>query len=245
MRLGKKVNKFIVIVPVYNSEKYIDKCLKSILNQTYTNYNLIVVDDGSTDNTAEIINNQQKLNYINTGTNYGSPLRSFKTAVDLYSTNPEDILVTVDGDDYLYNNKVLEYLNNIYQDNNIWMTYGQYVPLSNSYSNFCKPINDFRKYRREGKWCSSHLRTVKNKIFKRIKEKDFLDGDGNFKKYANDMLYMFSCLEMCGSKHTKFIDKVLYVYNDLNEFNQMKICGGKDLDEALKIRSMQLYLELK
>ena len=43
-----------IVVPVYNGEKYIGKCIKSIQKQTYPNWKLILVDDGSTDNTAEI-----------------------------------------------------------------------------------------------------------------------------------------------------------------------------------------------
>lgn len=36
-----------VIIPAYNTEKYIEKCLKSVLNQTYTNFEIIVIDDSS------------------------------------------------------------------------------------------------------------------------------------------------------------------------------------------------------
>ena len=42
-----------VIVPIYNVEKYLDECIKSILRQTYTDFELILVDDGSTDNSGQ------------------------------------------------------------------------------------------------------------------------------------------------------------------------------------------------
>ena len=43
-----------VIVPVYNVEKYLNKCLDSIISQTYTNLEIILIDDGSTDNCGKI-----------------------------------------------------------------------------------------------------------------------------------------------------------------------------------------------
>ena len=46
--------KFSVIVPVYNTEKFIDDCINSVLNQTYSDFELILVDDGSTDKSGEI-----------------------------------------------------------------------------------------------------------------------------------------------------------------------------------------------
>ena len=47
--------KFSIIIPNYNSSQWIKKCIDSILNQTYTNFELIIVDDMSTDNSVEII----------------------------------------------------------------------------------------------------------------------------------------------------------------------------------------------
>ena len=43
-----------VVVPIYNCEKYIEKCIKSILNQSFTNLEVILIDDGSTDKSGEI-----------------------------------------------------------------------------------------------------------------------------------------------------------------------------------------------
>lgn len=43
-----------IIVPVYNVEKYLDRCIKSILNQDYYNIELLLIDDGSTDKSGDI-----------------------------------------------------------------------------------------------------------------------------------------------------------------------------------------------
>ena len=50
------MTKISVILPVYNEEKYIKKAIESVLNQTFSDFELIIVNDGSTDNTLNIIN---------------------------------------------------------------------------------------------------------------------------------------------------------------------------------------------
>ena len=49
--------KITVIVPVYNVENYLEKCLDSLINQTYKNLEIIVINDGSTDNSINILKN--------------------------------------------------------------------------------------------------------------------------------------------------------------------------------------------
>ena len=53
--IKKTVPTFSIIIPMYNVEKYIGECLDSILAQTFDNYEVIVVDDCSTDNSVKIV----------------------------------------------------------------------------------------------------------------------------------------------------------------------------------------------
>ena len=53
--------KFSILIPVYNTEKQLKICLDSVLGQTYKNFEIIVVNDGSTDNSNKIIEE-----YLNT-----------------------------------------------------------------------------------------------------------------------------------------------------------------------------------
>ena len=57
--MGENISNRIisVIIPVYNSKKYLSECLNSIINQTYKDLEIIIIDDGSTDGSGEIIGN--------------------------------------------------------------------------------------------------------------------------------------------------------------------------------------------
>lgn len=52
--------KVSIITPIYNSEKFIDKCIESVLNQTYNNWEMLLVNDYSSDNSIEIVKEYQK-----------------------------------------------------------------------------------------------------------------------------------------------------------------------------------------
>lgn len=58
--MNRMSTKISVIVPVYNTEKYLDKCIKSILKQTFREFEILVVDDGSQDGSAQIIRSYEQ-----------------------------------------------------------------------------------------------------------------------------------------------------------------------------------------
>ena len=58
---SRTIPEISVIIPVYNSEQYLEKCLDSLRDQTFKDFEAIVVNDGSTDNSLSIINNYSKM----------------------------------------------------------------------------------------------------------------------------------------------------------------------------------------
>ena len=98
--------KFSIIIPNYNEEKYIKRCLDSIFNQTMNKgkYEVIVIDDGSTDKSIEIIK-QYDVKLLNSNRLGAGGARN--KGLDIASGK---YIILLDGDDYLYENDVLEKL---------------------------------------------------------------------------------------------------------------------------------------
>ncbi len=99
-----------IIVPVYNLELYISQCLESIITQTYENVEIIVVNDGSTDNSDEIIQQYQKkdcrIKYFERDNHGVSESRNFAL-----SNATGNYVVFVDGDDWLEKDMIAKLMN--------------------------------------------------------------------------------------------------------------------------------------
>jgi glycosyltransferase involved in cell wall biosynthesis len=236
-------NHFIILVTVHNSVEWIKKCLDSVINQSYKNYKLVIVDDHSTDGTWNIIQKYDDAYTIRNDVRLGHSLPNMDTGIKTFSFDKEDIIITLDGDDWLSDIYVLSYLNEIYQGD-VWLTYGQFEPLTKSYSNYCRPIYNTRTYRRSCVWLTSHLRTFKKKLWDLIDKKDFNDDNGNMLPTCGDLAFMYPMIEMAGIKHIKFIDRVLYIYNDLNPFNDMKKFPDVSIATAKYLQNKPLYDEI-
>lgn len=104
MELEKKVS---VVIPVYNNEKYIEKCLESVINQTYPFLEIIVVNDGSTDGSIDILGAYEKKDsrIVLISQENGGVSRARNKAI---SKATGEYLLFVDGDDYIGKDYILE-----------------------------------------------------------------------------------------------------------------------------------------
>lgn len=98
-------------MPTYNSEQYIGASISSIINQTYTNWELIIIDDGSKDNTSNIIKEFQKTNK-NIFYHYQSNQKQAKARNLGVSLSKGEIIAFLDSDDLWLPNKLEESINN-------------------------------------------------------------------------------------------------------------------------------------
>jgi glycosyltransferase involved in cell wall biosynthesis len=163
----------------------------------------------------------------------------------IHSCNDDDIIVTVDGDDWLENPHVLQKINTAYQNPDIWLTYGQFKVYPGHNPGICKPypkdVIAQKRYRGEV-FVASHLRTFYAFLFKQIKLEDLLY-KGSFLPVAWDLAFMFPMLEMAGNRFT-CIQDVLYVYNRMNSLNDSKLHELLQWNLDLFIRSKPVYQEL-
>src|SRR5690554_2762648 len=98
--------KISILTPSYNSGPYIEKCIKSVLNQDYKNYEHIIVDGGSTDETLELLDKYKHLIWISEKDNGQSDAMN-----KAFGMSTGDIIVYCNADDYFAENIFLHILN--------------------------------------------------------------------------------------------------------------------------------------
>lgn len=93
-----------IIMPAYNCEAFIEQAIASVLQQTYTNWELLVADDGSTDNTRAVIDavKDERIVKTHNDTNQGN----IRTRNRLFDQAQGDFITVVDADDWIHERKV-------------------------------------------------------------------------------------------------------------------------------------------
>jgi glycosyltransferase involved in cell wall biosynthesis len=217
------MTKFHIVIPARNCERYIKACIKSIQKQTHKNFRaFIIVDGDTTDETYEIArklirSDDRFLIKQQPERMYGlyNLIEGWDYLRDVDSDNPNDILLEVDGDDKLMHPYVLKALDQVYQDENIWLTYGSHK-RSTGEDIVCREYPDWiwkDKSHRSFGWWASQLRSHRRFLWDSLNHEDMKDKDGNYYKVAWDLSYMLPLLDMCEQKNVKVFQEPLLLYN--------------------------------
>lgn len=242
---------FVILIPSYNNKKWYQLNLNSAINQNYKNFRIIYADDCSSDGTPDLVRDfindsifdESRFNLV-VNKKRKSALKNIYDVVHKYCKDNE-VIVLLDGDDELYDNNVLSYLNEVYSSGDVWMTYGTAVDKSTGipcswnmpYPKDVVEANSFRSWHRGA---VTHLRTFKASLFKKIKKED-LTLNGQFFPITYDVAMFMPMIEMAGDRF-RFLDKSLYIYNDVNDLNDHKSGRGVvQLAFNTYIRSLKPY----
>jgi glycosyltransferase involved in cell wall biosynthesis len=214
----------VILTTTYNCESFIEKSLMTIMTQRFKDFKCYITDDMSTDNTVDIIKKtisgderfiliENKVKMYQPG-NYDHVIRGL-------DISDNEVCVEIDGDDWLPNSNVLSFIDEVYKDENVWMTSGSFK-YHDGRPGFANPPKKFVDIRKQT-FTLSHMRTWKSWLWKKIKEEDLKDDNGNYWNVAGDLSFMFPMLEMSGEKHFRFIPETLYTYNESNPINDHKV----------------------
>ena len=238
-----------VVSTFYNSEKYIDKCILSIANQDYDNYEVYMIDDASTDNTRQVIHEtlsklpddiRNKFYLIENTKNVGAVAN--QVAAYRSIQNSDSIVMIIDGDDWLVNdNTIFSYYNTIY-DGSTEFTYGSCwsvvdrIPLiSQPYPEHIKQAKAYRQHRFNWILPYTHLRTFKSYLMELVPDSSFKDKNGNWYKAGGDGSIFYSIIEAADPAKVKCISEIMYNYNDTNPLNDYKVNGIEQNQAAEEI----------
>ena len=231
--------RFSVIICAYNLEKIIKVSLESVLMQKFKNFELIVVDDCSTDKTYEVLKKYEKkdsrIHVLKNEKNCG-PSISRNNAVDIAKG---EYIVYLDGDDTLYDKNTLEKVNKVIGKDKPDITYFgvQYVGGSNK-AYLPNAENSTQKARIV---CDMHF-PVASKVWRR---KFLLENDIKFigGMYYEDMVY--SIKAAIKSKKLKYGEFPIYIYYRNREGSIMSTPNTKRCKDMYLVMYylMELYDE--
>ena len=201
-----------VVVPVYNAEKYLCKCLDSILGQTYTNLEVILVDDGSSDKSKIICDNYAKKDgrvYVIHKENQGvSAARN-----DGIRASKGEYIAFVDADDYILP-EYFSYLHNLIKKYNADMSccrsYKMWDTETMPAFNECDTERVFNA--EEALQEFLYNKDITAHVYRKLCKRNVI-GQLLFHpkvEYAEDSLFMFYLLQKC--ERVAYGSKILYIY---------------------------------
>ena len=232
-----------IVIPVYNAEKYLEQCLNSIKNQTYKNFEVILVNDGSIDHSESIcmdfVKVDTRFKYFTKVNGGASSARNF--GLDNVTGN---YITFIDADDWVDENHLEVLINNI-KDNNSDMAVSSIKKFDNSnnfyfrvYSNEEKYLLNYNKFNRVEFLvilpklipANNSYKVAVSKLFKKELVTDVRFDESIV--YGEDLEFFFKIYNNINS--ISYIDEVTYVYRLHDERSSSKF-GQLHMEQELSI----------
>jgi len=232
-----------VLIPSYNCAEWIERTLDSVQEQTFQPRSVLLIDDASDQLSYAQLALQQCQNrgfsYLRNAKNEKCPYNLW-LGVKVLDPEPEDVIFLLDGDDFLPGPETFQRIAEVYSDPDVWLTYGNYEPHpvntgqvpASSYDSAIIRNRDFRK---SGNFFN-HPITFRRFLFDEIRDEDLKTKDGRWFRGGYDFAIMMPMLEMCGQKHYRFLDEVLYIYNAVNPISDSHV-NVKLINETDQLRA--------
>ena len=210
-------NFVVVIFSTAVNEQFWERNLSSLLSQSYDHYRVVYLDDGSSQRMLERIES-----YVNAHRKSAivSIIRKekLKTQFELYSgvvrsLDDEDVVVHLDGNDWLAHDRVLQKLNDAYSCQSVWLTYGGYLEYSPGTGSCIEAFQQQCNGQRRASsmpWFRSPLKTYYAKLFKQFDFDSMYQEDQALS--GSSWSFMLPMVQMAGC-HVHYIPEVLYVHN--------------------------------
>ena len=253
-----------VIIPVYNVEKYLSQCLESVINQTYKNLEIVVIDDGSTDNSGQICDSFGKADSRIVVIH--SENRGVSVARNIGIQNAHGEFISfVDSDDFL-DEDFYEYLVSLIRIDNCDIAYCSYRKIYND-----EPVNSEKSQikksivltGREAAINALRLRkefglVIWNGLYKASKITKFTEGqviaedqsvamrallDSNMIVKGFEKKYNYR-IRMTGSKSVNLEQRITDTVGAIEAINLMLPLNDQELQKAYNIRAINTYFRL-
>ena len=242
-----------IITPVYNAEAYIERCIRSVAAQDYTDYHMYIIDDYSTDNTVKVaketINSlppSQRWHFtvLQNEENLGAVANHYDTIKQLIT---EQYIMLLDGDDSLVNDPTIFHMyNNLYHEG-AEFTYGSCwsmadnIPLiAQEYPPEIKANKFYKAYRFNWNMPYTHLRTFKSSLVKNLTKED-LQIDGKWPRAGGDTSLFYYLIERADPNKVVCVTDIVVNYNDLNPINDYKVHAEEQNKTAAKVLNSPFF----
>lgn len=240
--------KFSILVPVYNVEQYLEQCLESLLNQTYSNYEVILVDDGSTDKSGQICDwfVERAPNIFQVIHKKNEGLISARRVGIQHAES--DYCVFVDSDDFVEENLLEVIARYLYDETVDVLVYSyRYYVNEKKGKRFHVVAEDGFSWEGESKKdvyerfsCTSDFTSIWTKAIRTsILKEDPTDYIKNYEKNMSEDIWQ-SIYPLTVAKKIVYTDRVLYNYR----INEASISRSFYPETIEKKNSLHVYNEL-